>query len=130
MCLLVELCSRNRLKVVKTRRSLQWLIGGRRREMSTTGALILRLSDDLVLHVFSFLRAEMLARVRALNRRMCAIASGGRPLLWGVHLGPFIFQPSTKQSTRGARGQGERSSTPDCGRARANVPRGAGTRGA
>ena len=70
----------NRLKVVKTRRSLQWLIGGRRREMSTTGALILRLSDDLVLHVFSFLRAEMLARVCALSRRMCAIAS--EDLLW------------------------------------------------
>jgi len=48
--------------------------------MSTTGALILRLSDDLVLHVFSFLRAEMLARVCALSRRMCAIAS--EDLLW------------------------------------------------
>lgn len=48
--------------------------------MSLTGALISKLSDDLVLHVFSFLSPIMLGRVSALNKRFAGI--GHEDVLW------------------------------------------------
>jgi hypothetical protein len=49
-------------------------------DSSQTGALVNRLSDDLVLHVFSFLSPVMLGRVSALSKRFAAIAS--EDMLW------------------------------------------------
>ena len=44
------------------------------------GALVCRLSDDLVLHVFSYLHPRMVCMMRAVNRRFHEIAS--EEVLW------------------------------------------------
>lgn len=49
-------------------------------ETSQTGALVNRLSDDLVLCVFSFLSPVMLGRVSALSKRFATIAA--EDVLW------------------------------------------------
>jgi len=52
----------------------------RKVQRSQTGSMITRLSDDLVLHVFSFLDATMLSRVCGLSTRYASISS--EDMLW------------------------------------------------
>lgn len=74
-------------------------------ENSDIGTLVNSLSDDLVLHVFSFLSPVMLGRVSALSKRFAATAS--EDMLWYALLCHELGETRLPVSSEHISGKGE-----------------------